>query len=327
MPITGADEKDHAPPLEAGRRALDLRRMGAPEPAWLVPGVIAKGWMVQLSAREKGGKGTLVNYLLSRLERGDPTVFGPSPTHVDDSVSSLIYTEEPEDSLIEKANNFDLRLATIVFHWELQTLGTWARKAQWLVERAVNDGHGLIFVDNVSRATGTTEEAGTELARHVELLSDLAKPCELAVILDHHQRKSGGNIEDLFRGGTALAGATENNLAMVRVGDHHSRKRKIASRGRVMATIWERVFELDASDSDYLEVDADDFRTQVVHSKPQWTVKAFAQTLKVSDQTARSWLNNYDQVERCEDATPHVYNVIERPAAPPINQEDPWTQP
>ena len=134
--------------LVIGRSARQLRDAPGGRIEWLIPGFAARGWAVLIAGREKtAGKGTLVSYLLSRLERGEPTVFGdvaPGP------VTALIYTEEPQDSLAEKLDAFGLEEATVVFHWELAKL-SWPQKIAWLIGAALDAGHKIIYVDNISR--------------------------------------------------------------------------------------------------------------------------------------------------------------------------------
>ena len=154
----------------------------------------------------------------------------------------------------------------------------------------------------MSRATSTEEEAGTELARKCELLSTLAKTHGIAVLVDHHHRKSGGKVEDLSRGGTALAGASENNVEIVRRGDWESRVRRLYSAGRHSATRWEREVELSDDGSDYTVPDAEPFKVQVLRQRAQWTAKEFAEEIERSVDVARRWLNESPHVERVKQA-------------------------
>jgi hypothetical protein len=235
-----------------GRTAAELLAEVPEEPAWVIPGLLARSWTIKVAAREKTGKGTFIALLLGAVERGEETLFGPAT----EPTTALIYTEEPQDSIREKIADAGLRRATVVYGWELGGLD-WPGKVDALIDRATDDGHGVIFVDNVSRAAGVEDEAGTELARAVEYLSERAKAAGLAVIIDHHHRKAAGKTEDKSRGGTALAGACDNNVEMERVGtDWTSRVRRLSSRGRVRATHWTRTVALTEDGTGY-EVVAD----------------------------------------------------------------------
>jgi hypothetical protein len=236
-------------PLElVGRTAAELLAETPETPDWLVPGLFARGWTIKIAAREKTGKGTFVLYLLGCLERREATLFGDPPA---EPVTALIYTEEPADSMREKVAASGLRRARIIYGWELRDLGAWPAKVAYLAAAASAEGHGVVFVDNISRAAGADDEAGTELARAAETLSEAMAAAGITTIVDHHHRKAAGKTEDKSRGGTALAGAMDSNVEIERVGDWLSRVRKVSSRGRLRATNWERQIALSDDGSSY----------------------------------------------------------------------------
>jgi hypothetical protein len=247
-------------PALPGRTAAQLLAEAPEQPDWILPGVIAERWAVKIAGREKhAGKGTTIFYLLSRIERGAETVFGPSK-----QMTSLIVTEEPMDSVREKVEAFGLERSRIVYGWELRGHPTWGDKVEAIVAFALAEGHGIIFVDNISRATGIEDEASPELARAVEFLADSAKAVGLALLVDHHHKKGRDSLENLSRGNTALAGAFDNNIEIVKVrnGGWLSRKRKLSSFGRMRATNWEKVIELTEDGRDYLVHDGDEDETE-----------------------------------------------------------------
>ena len=250
-----AEEAKRALP---GRTAGELLASSPEEPNWLVPGLLAPGWTIKLAGREKLGKGTLAFYLLGRLERGEPTVFGAEPER---PVTALVLSEEPEESVREKLDAFGIRRARIVFGYELAGL-PWEEKIEALVQTAVAEGHGIVFVDNISRATGVEDESGPELARAVEKLADRIRAAGLAGIVDHHHKKGEARLEDKSRGNTALAGAMDVNVELERVGGWTSRRRKVSARGRLRSTIWQRGIELSEDGRDYFVADTTDERVE-----------------------------------------------------------------
>lgn len=306
---------------DIGRTARTLRNSPTSVTEWRVPGVAALGWTVLFGGREKiAGKGTLLSYLISRLERGEATVFGAAAP---EPITTLIYTEETGDSLAEKHDHFGIEKAYVVFTWELSDL-TWNQQCEWLISTALEQDHKIIYVDNIARAAGvkTEDESGLGLAKAIDPLSKAAKEHGLTVFLDHHNRKSGGKTEDLLRGGTALPGACENIIAIDRSGDWTTRKRKLYSRGRVKATLWERTIELSEDGTEYTE-SRGDFRLRALSTQDEWTVLAFATALGKSDTVARKYLNNSEYVERIDDAarggkgggsTATVYRLKDRAA-------------
>ncbi len=170
-----------------GRSASDLLSETPVEPDWLIPGVMARGWMIKFAAREKTGKGTLIAHLLGKLERGRATVFGDSAR-----ASALIYTEEPAESIREKIEQAGLSAAWIVYGWELASCTTWEAKVDRLPTIAGEGDHDIVFVDNVSRAAGIEDEAGVELARAAEYLGEQAKALGISVVIDHHHKGGCG---------------------------------------------------------------------------------------------------------------------------------------
>lgn len=281
-----------------GRSAAALLSETPVEPDWLIPGVLARGWMVKIAAREKTGKGTLIAHLLGRLEQGKGTVFGESAR-----ASALIYTEEPPESVREKIERSGLSDAWIVYGWELASLATWEAKVDRLVAIASEGDHDVIFVDNISRAAGVEDEAGVELARAAEYLGEQAKALGLSVVIDHHHKKGAGKLDDKSRGGTALAGACDNNIEMVRVGGWDSRVRRLSSRGRLSSTIWEQTIALSDDGRDYHSV-ADSTQPQTLKERERlrildnagdagMTAAEFSTAADIGNNTARRALDDF----------------------------------
>lgn len=119
---------------------------------------------------------------------------------------------------------------------------------------AVEESHGVVFVDNLSAAANIEEESGTELGRAAEALIHAVRANRLTGIFDHHHRKKKGAVQDMARGGTATGGAVDVILDMERQGGATSRRRKLTARGRLRATTWQRVVEWTEDGRDYLEV-------------------------------------------------------------------------
>ncbi len=231
------------------------------EPDWLVPNLLARGWALMVSAREKTGKGTFIAYLVGCLENGTTTCFGEAAL---DTMTALIFTEEPDDSTAEKARDSGLRGASYIFGWdlpaEIRSLPTkgwerWTATARALVNTAVAGGHELLFIDNISSAAKIEDESGIELARSIEILAEAAKRAGLTLIVDHHHRKSGGDMRDRSRGGTGAVGAVDVALSMDRGKDASDRRRPLMCVGRRRATNWSKTVELAENGGSYTIVD------------------------------------------------------------------------
>lgn len=304
VPDLSAVEEQATPTV--GRTALELRQSSPPEPTWLVPGMLGIGLTTELNGREKIGKGWFEAYLIGALEHNEPTFFGPGVQF--GPVRTLIYSEEPEVSMVQKFEAFDIREAYVVWQWELAKL-SWADTVTWLVEQAVSIGADLIFIDNISAATGTEDEAGVELARKVEPLARKAKEFKLAVLYDRHQRKTAGKVEDLARGGTALAGAVDQIVAMEK-GDE--RERKLVSWGRLWGHLWTRTVELNEEHTDYQDLGEGNWRDARLLEQDEWTVAEFAEAIRQSNESARVYLEGSPLVMRRKQkrGNAYVYDVI-----------------
>lgn len=303
--IPARDDEVEAVAPTIGRTALELRNSTPPEPDWLIPGMLGLGLTTELNGREKIGKGWFEAYLIGRLEHDEATLFGPGrsgPTR------TLYYTEEPETSLVQKFEAFDIRTAFVVYQWELAKLG-WQATVDWLIEHALELQTDLVFIDNISKATGTEDEAGVELARKVEPLAAKAKEHHLAVLFDRHQRKTAGKIEDLSRGGTALAGAVDQIVAMTKGTE---RERKLDSWGRLWGHLWSKTVELAEDHSDYVDLGEGDWRNARLLERDEWTVAEFAEVLRQSNESARTFLEGSPLVmkRRTKRGNAHVYDVI-----------------
>lgn len=281
-----------------GQTAAELIETAPEQPDWVIPRVAARGWTVKFAAREKTGKGTLIFNLLGHLERGEATVFGEAT----EPLTALIYTEEPADSVREKVANAGLRRARIIYGWQLTDLQDWKAKVAYLAQVVEAECHGLFFADNISRATSCEDEAGTELARAAEHLSDKMRAVGATTFVDHHHRKAAGKLADKSRGGTALAGACDNNIEIEHVGDWESRVRKISARGRLSATIWDCQIALSDDGRSYETVAASDApqssderrRLRLLAGSPDGlTVAEFMELAEVSKTTAQRQLKDF----------------------------------
>lgn len=292
-----------APTPTVGRTARSLRDSTPPEPDWLIPGILGLGMATEINGREKIGKGWFETYLLGRLEHGLETLFGPTTQ----AAPALIYTEEPEYSLREKMEAFDVEQGFIVYHWELAML-TWTQKVDWLSRAAIEKGARVLFVDNISAATGVEDENGVALARAVEPLTQKAKEHEFALLYDRHQRKSGGQVEDLSRGGTALAGAVDQIVAMQK---QSGNERRLKSWGRLWGHNWERTVELDEEHRDFADLGNSDWKLERLQTRTEWTAAEFAEAINASADTARAYLDGSDHVERRHErrGKAYVYDV------------------
>lgn len=236
--------------LRWGRTAHERRSAPKRKLDWVIPGVLMRKWTTQLNGREKGGKGNLAVYCISRMERAQPSVFGPAFRR---PIYTLILTEEPEESLNEKLEFFGVEHARIIEGHTLAGM-EWSEKVAHVITVAQAGGYECIFIENISRSAGIVEEGGVELGRAVECFADAVQTHDLAGLFDHHHKKGRDKIENMGRGGTATSGAVDVIIDVETKGGLMSRKRKLTARGRVVSAWWERTIELTESRDDYVEV-------------------------------------------------------------------------
>ncbi len=298
--------------------AAELLASEPEEPDWLVPGLLARGWCMLVSAREKAGKGSFVSYLLGKLENGLPTCFGDAC--LEGPVTALVYTEEPRDSTREKLEASGLRLASYTFGRELPTElraleGVARYTLLWkvLAGEASRRGHGILFVDNVSRAARIEEESGLELARAVESLIEEAAVFGLTVIVDHHHRKSGGDMRDRSRGGSATVGAVDVAVSMDRGKDAGDRKRALMTVGRLSCTNWSKTVERSPDGREYavvesVECEADGTPGNRVQAKRLASLLDLTLEAKAADPEGAPWVT----IEDIADAWDRKHDTVKR---------------
>ena len=130
-----------------------------------------------------------------------------------------------------------------------------------------------------------------------------------------------------------MAGACENNVEMVRVGPWGSRVRKLSSRGRMRATIWEQTIAL-SEDGQRYEVVADTTEPQTSEERKRLralrdlgntgvTAPEFAPVIDASDDTARRALEAFAQRgwARREGGRPVRYFAVDMAEPLPLGDD------
>ena len=188
-------------------------------------------------------------------------MFGEAPSR--EPLTALVFTEETEDVTWEKLHNSGITRAYVVPFGDLAGL-SWKAKVEWLVDEAVLGGHKILYIDNISLATGVTteQENGIELGSRVALLSNAAKEARLAILINHHHKKGalapGEDEANKSRGGTALAAIVDIDIEMRRIGRRPSRVRHLSSQGRRTACNWEKRFVLEDDERTFSVVEFDE---------------------------------------------------------------------
>lgn len=217
------------------------------EVEFFVPGAVAKGGSTLLHAHWRVGKNDLIMYLLSKLERGEETVFGPAYGR---PVTATCLIAEPPPALKEKVERFEPKLGWSIYQHQLSGM-TWAQQWAYLVKCATLRGDEIIFIDDISRATGIESESDVDLARATEPFLSECIRVGITVILLMHQKKGRSSKRDAHRGTTALPAACNIVIGMFKDGGPKSHKRQLHSEGHYRSTFWTRGIEQNEAGTDY----------------------------------------------------------------------------
>jgi len=194
---------------------------GVPEePPWIWNGYITPGSLTLLAGKAKVGKSTLVYGLLGALERGESFVGRTTR-----KTTAVILSEEPEDTIAEKARRFGGGSHKIITRAKARRL-TWPQLVEYAASHALDEGHGLIVVDTLAELAGLRgddeNDAGAMIAA-IDPLRDAAVR-GLALLIVAHQRKSGGTHGEGVRGSNALIAAVNVVAELERQGSSETKR-------------------------------------------------------------------------------------------------------
>ncbi|MEX1254100.1 MAG: AAA family ATPase [Dehalococcoidia bacterium] len=214
LPIGSEKEKKQTAPLTLPwRTARELAQTQPEEPAWIAPPYLVRGEITGLAGKLKVGKSTLTAHLMRGVLTGG-TFLGQSC----EQGAVLLLTEQRPGSLRELLARSDLTDCDDlhVLHLTDARGAAWPEVVRVAIEKAQQVGANLLVVDTVSRWAGLVEEndAGAFNAAMVPL--EDAAAAGLGVWVPHHERKSGGAIEDAGRGSSAFGGAVDILLRLRR---------------------------------------------------------------------------------------------------------------
>jgi hypothetical protein len=244
--------------------ASELRGMPEPEHDWIVGGggdaigLERLGGVTIIAGREKlSGKSTLVFGLTRALERGEATPWGRA---LGRPVRTVLLTEEPEYSIREKCEDFDLRDGLLIVY-NHDVPGTFTDKLAAVGRYVEAFGAQRFIIDPISRIAGIEDETGPELGLAVDPIAALARRLHASAVVIHHanKRADAGGEMDRFRGSTSLTAAGD---ALVFVEKKQPklrpRSRWLTSWGRVRALNWDRVITLDDDNRSYTMEEPDE---------------------------------------------------------------------
>lgn len=180
---------------------------------FIAPPYVARGEITGLAGKLKVGKSTLTAHLIRGVTTGGLFLGEPCQQG-----AVLLLTEQRVGTLrelLERAGLLDSEdLHVLHLH---DTAGVpWPDVAASAIEKAREAGAILLVVDTISRFARIADEndAGSMNAAMTPL--EDAAAAGLAVWAPHHERKSGGTVEDAGRGSSAFGGAVDILLRLRR---------------------------------------------------------------------------------------------------------------
>ena len=197
---------------------------------WLVPAIIAAGLLTVISGEPKAGKSTLVAAILDALASGGDFLGDTLPR-----TQAVWLTEERPPTLRPKVERWpDLKdVALLMTH---QRDGRdWPELIAEAAHLALTTGRRLLVVDTFAswaQLAGDDEQSSGHVMDAMTPLL-LAAGQGLAVLLIHHDRKSGGDHGRAMRGSNAFSGAGDILAQLTRSTAEHPSRRRLSTNGRL----------------------------------------------------------------------------------------------
>jgi hypothetical protein len=215
----------------------------AEEPDWLWPGFLARGAVTLFTGLWKGGKTTLLAYLLRDLHRGGGLV----ETLIE--VPVRIVSEEPKGLWPERRDALGLP-PSIMFlkrdSFNRPDLAAWRRLIDAIAGEVAERDVGLVVFDPLPHLWPVVDEndAGQTLAAVTPLRA--ITEAGAALLLCHHPRKGDGGQGTATRGSGALPGFVDVLVELRRFdpSDARDTRRVLTAMGRYAGIQPETVIEL-----------------------------------------------------------------------------------
>jgi sugar phosphate isomerase/epimerase len=208
---------------------------------WVWARYIPVGSLTLLAAFMKVGKSTLTYALAVAVAQGQPFLGFPTrqpgvlilavEEHARDVVRRLQrFGASPEDNIYVHSGHLASSTATV-------------EDLRHFIER---EHIGLVIVDTLARYWDIADENNNaEVIRCLSPLLDLARQTNAAVLLIHHERKTGGDNGRGIRGGSALFGLVDQALMFERRQGATASQRVLRTLGRYEDSPAELILNLE----------------------------------------------------------------------------------
>ena len=234
-PDLGSARQEENPPSFVTMRAL----LDEPEESerWLVDGIVPSGALTLVSAAPKVGKSTATRCLAVAIATGRPwlgrhTARGPVLylCHEDKRAEVRRHFAAMGAPRDDSIHCFIDRLAP---SHATEQLGAWVAALKPCLV-VIDPLFRFLCVDDVSDYA--------RVSRAFDPLIDLARASGAALVLTHHQRKSGGTDGNETLGSQAIFGSVDNTIFLYRDGD----RRHMRTQVRIGEDIARTAIRLDA---------------------------------------------------------------------------------
>ena len=211
---------------------------------YLLFGFIAKGTLNLLIAYMKTGKSTLVYRLIICIAQGLDFL----ERKTDRGAVLILAVEEHVRDVERRLKRFGLREDDPVYV-HVGTVQEQSETLKTIKNFVIEKKIVLVVIDSLSRFWSVMDENNNmEVIREVSPLLEMARETDAAVLLVHHERKSGGDDGRSIRGGSALFGLVDQAIFLERRPGEASNKRILKTLGRYEESPPELIVELVGDD-------------------------------------------------------------------------------
>lgn len=215
---------------------------------YLLFGFIAKGTLNLLIAYMKTGKSTLVYRLIVSIAQGLDFL----ERKTERGGVLILAVEEHARDVQRRLRRFGMKEDDPVYV-HIGTIQEQAETIKTIKDFVIENKIVLVVVDSLSRFWNVMDENNNmEVIREVSPLLELARETDAAVLLVHHERKSGGDDGRSIRGGSALFGLVDQAIFLERRPGEASNKRTLKTLGRYEDSPPELIIELVGDDYNVL---------------------------------------------------------------------------
>jgi len=212
-----------------------------PEPErWVWDRLLPQGGVTVLAAYMKTGKTTLAYPLALAVAKGQPFLNHPTQQ----GAVLILAVEEHPRMILRRLRRFGLDHDDPVYvhRGRLEYSPAAIREIQAFI---LANHITLLVVDTLARFWNISDENNNaEVIRRVNPILDLARDTDCAILLIHHERKSGGEEGRSIRGGSALLGLVDQALILDRRQGGAKNQRLLTTLGRYDESPPELVIEL-----------------------------------------------------------------------------------